>query len=38
MSLLLLFNNSTWGALLWSGPAANRTVVVEPESRRAVIV
>lgn len=35
--LLLIFTGS-YGVLVWSGPDINRTVVVEPETRRAVVV
>lgn len=35
--LLLIFSNS-YGVLMWSGPHASRTVTVEPESRRLVVL
>lgn len=36
--LLLLFNSSVQGALVWSGPDPLRTVLVEPEFRRVLVV
>lgn len=35
--LLLLFNSSVQGTLVWSGPHPARTVLIEPEIRRVVI-
>lgn len=35
--LLLLFNGSVQGALLWSGPSPARTAIIDPEIRTIVI-
>lgn len=35
--LLLLFNGSVQGALMWSGPSPSRTALIEPETRTIVI-
>lgn len=36
--LLLLFSFGSQGIFIWTGPTASRTVLVENEFRRAVVV
>lgn len=36
--LLLLFSGSYGATFIWSGPVASRTVLVQSDNRRAVIV